>query len=108
MLANFTLLRFVDARAREVLEATGEYDKISQLVVAIPALRVTGVKGDGRAYRYPVWIRAVESSDFMTARGYRFGVETQEKLEQALTAHREIVAVSYWPTSKPPQTVEFE
>jgi GMP synthase (glutamine-hydrolysing) len=91
-----------------VLEATGEYNKISQLVVAIPALRVTGVKGDGRAYRYPVWIRAVESSDFMTARGYRFGVETQEKLEQALTAHREIVAVSYWPTSKPPQTVEFE
>ena len=105
---NLNLVRFADARTREVLEATGEYDKVSQLVVAIPALRITGVKGDRRAYGYSVMIRAVESSDFMTARGYRFPAETQERLEQVLTTHPDIVAVSYWPTSKPPQTTEFE
>lgn len=105
---NLALLRWADARTREVLVCAGEYEKISQLVVAIPSLKITGVKGDGRAYKYPVFIRAVESSDFMTARGYRFSEETQEKLEHVLTAHRDIVAVSYWPTSKPPQTVEFE
>lgn len=105
---ELALIRWAYQRTQQTLRATGDLPRIAQLVVAIPALRVTGVKGDGRSYGYPVFIRVVESEDFMTAAGYRLPQSSQEALERALTAHPDITAVSYWPTSKPPQTVEFE
>ena len=102
------IVRWADARTREILEKHGVYKALSQLVVAYIATNTVGVKGDARVYGGAIVVRAVETTDFMTARGVHFSDVIEEEISATLTRRPDIVRVWYDPTQKPPATTEFE
>ncbi|MEW5882532.1 MAG: glutamine-hydrolyzing GMP synthase, partial [Pseudomonadota bacterium] len=61
------LLRRADAIFIEELRASGWYDKTSQAFAVFLPVKSVGVMGDGRTYDWVVALRAVQTSDFMTA-----------------------------------------
>ena len=81
---------------------------ISQLIVALIGINSVGVKGDERVYGHSLAIRAVQTVDFMTAKGYYFPEEVVNEITNALTKHKNIVRVLFDITPKPPATTEFE
>ncbi|OGZ10802.1 MAG: hypothetical protein A3D67_01195 [Candidatus Lloydbacteria bacterium RIFCSPHIGHO2_02_FULL_51_22] len=107
-LEKLDVVRFADARVREILTRHGIYDTLSQLVVAYIGVNTVGVKGDARAYGGAIVVRAVETVDFMTARGVHFSDEVEDKISSVLTKHPDIVRVWYDSTDKPPATTEME
>ncbi len=102
------IVRWAEARVREILERRGIYHTLSQLIVHLLGVKMVGVKGDARVYAYPVVVRAIRTIDFMTAEGVHFDEETEDELSVALTRHPEIVCVMFNPTDKPPATTEPE
>jgi GMP synthase (glutamine-hydrolysing) len=102
------LVRWADARVREILMRQRIYDQLSQLVVAYIGVNTVGVKGDARVYGGAIVVRAVETLDFMTARGVHFSDDVEGAISNALTRHPEIVRVWFDPTKKPPATTEME
>jgi GMP synthase (glutamine-hydrolysing) len=90
------------------LEKHGIYGQLSQLVVAYLGVNTVGVKGDARVYGGLIVVRAVETLDFMTARGVHFSDEVEDEISAELTKHPQIVRVVYDPTKKPPATTEME
>ncbi len=101
------LLRWADAQITDIVRKTGLYEQISQLVVGLLCVPTVGVKGDARVYAYSVIIRAVVTSDFMTAHGFWFPEEVVQEIKRIITKHPEIVRVFFDPTDKPPATTEF-
>ena len=103
------LLRAVDAIYLDQIRGAGLYDAIWQAFAVLLPVRSVGVMGDGRTYERVVALRAVTSSDGMTAEAYPF-----EPAFLAATATRLINEVRginrvlYDCTSKPPGTIEFE
>ena len=102
-------LRLADAIFIEELRRAGYYDKVSQAFAVFLPVRSVGVVGDARRYAHVIALRAVETTDFMTA-GWA-------PLPHALIAHvsnriiNEIEGVSrvvYDVSSKPPATIEWE
>src|SRR5205085_9052018 len=89
-----------------ILTQHGEYKKSSQLVVARFCTNVVGVKGDAHAYGHFVGVRAVQTTDFMTAQGYQFPAEVRREITTALTKHPEFVHTAFFETDKPPATTE--
>src|SRR3989475_10082223 len=61
------LLRGADAIFIEELRAAGWYDQVAQAFAVFLPVKSVGVMGDGRTYEYVVALRAVQTSDFMTA-----------------------------------------
>lgn len=102
------IVRFADARVREILERHGVYDTLSQLVVAYAGVSTVGVKGSARVYGPAIIVRAVETMDFMTARGVYFSEAVTREISTVLTRHPAIVRVFFDPTDKPPATTEME
>ena len=102
------LVRWADARVKEITQKHGVYDKLSQLIVAYVAVNTVGVKGDGRVYGGAMVVRAVETIDFMTAQGVHFSDDAEDEISAVLTRHPDIVRVWFDPTKKPPATTEFE
>lgn len=103
------LVRWADRKVRRILRKyKRQIPEISQLVVALGCIDVTGQKGDGRAYGPAILIRAVHTSDFMTVVPVFFKQKIIEEITAALTSHEGIVRVWYDFTPKPPGTVEFE
>lgn len=100
--------RWADVRVREILTEHNIYHRLSQLVVAYVGVNTVGVKGDARVYGGAVVVRAVDTTDFMTARGVHFPPAVADKITSALTKHPEIVRVWFDPTKKPPATTEME
>lgn len=105
---KLTIIRWADAEVARILKKHGVYQKISQLVVALVCARSVGIKGDGRAYGPCIVVRAVESSDFMTARGYQIPPEARKEIITTVTKHPKIVRVYFDETDKPPATTELE
>lgn len=101
------IVRWADARVREILSQHSFNKNISQLVVARIG-KAVGVKGDARVYGEAIGVRAVKTVDFMTAEGILFPSALQKEISTALTKHPHITAVGFFPTDKPPQTTEFE
>ncbi len=102
------LERSADAEVRRIVadaELEAEYD---QLLAGLIGVRTVGVKGDGRSYGYAIAVRAVQTSDFMTCRGYQFPPEVRRRIQRTLTKHQEITRVWFDENDKPPATVEFE
>jgi GMP synthase (glutamine-hydrolysing) len=62
------LLRRADAIFIDELRAADWYDKTSQAFAVFLPVKSVGVMGDGRTYDYVVALRAVQTSDFMTAK----------------------------------------
>lgn len=106
--AHLAIVRWADAETARVLKEEGEYEKISQLVVALNCTETVGIKGDARVYAFTIVVRAVQSADFMTAEGYQIPKEVRRRITSTLSKHPEIVRVTYDETNKPPATVEFQ
>ncbi len=102
------LVREADKTVTDILKKYKLDKEISQLIVAILGINSVGVKGDERVYGHALAIRAVQTVDFMTARGYYFPEEVVREITSALTQHKNIVRVFFDMTPKPPATTEFE
>ena len=102
------LVRQADKTVTDIVKKYGIEKEISQLIVALLGINSVGVKGDERVYGHSLAVRAVETIDFMTAKGYYFPEEIVNEIPNALTKHRDIVRVFYDMTPKPPSTTEFE
>ena len=110
------LLRRADAIFIEDLrnfkdEATGKtwYDLTSQAFTVFLPVKSVGVMGDGRTYDYVVALRAVQTSDFMTADWAELPYALLKKVSgRIINEVRGINRVTYDVSSKPPATIEWE
>lgn len=104
------ILRKADFIVRDVIQKRGLYNDIWQSFAILPAaIRSIGVMGDERTYDYTVGIRAVTSSDGMTADYVRFPWEVLDEMSRRIVNEVEGVnRVVYDITSKPPSTIEWE
>lgn len=103
------ILQQADHIFLEELRAEGWYQKCSQAFAVFIPVKSVGVMGDGRRYDYVISLRAVETTDFMTATPVRLPYELLE-----LVAHRivnevpHVSRVVYDISGKPPATIEWE
>ena len=110
------LLRRADAIFIEELhnfkdDATGKtwYDLTSQAFTVFLPVKSVGVMGDGRTYDYVVALRAVQTSDFMTADWAELPYALLKKVSgRIINEVRGINRVTYDVSSKPPATIEWE
>jgi len=102
------VVRWADARVKEIVWRHGLYDEISQLIVALAGLNTVGVKGDGRVYSPAILVRGIKTLDFMTGSGVRLPNEVKDEIEAVVLQHAGITRIWYDETDKPPGTTEFE
>ena len=85
------------------------YDAIWQAFAVLLPVRTVGVMGDGRTYDKACALRAVTSTDGMTADVYPFEMEFLTRVAGRIVNEvRGINRVTYDMTSKPPGTIEWE
>lgn len=102
-------LQEADAIVIEEIRAAGLYDDISQALCVLLPVRSVGVMGDSRTYENVLAVRAVTTTDFMTADWYRFPPEILDRIARRVVNEvRGINRVVYDVTSKPPGTIEWE
>ncbi len=103
------ILRVADEILLDEIKSSGLYRKVAQaLVVLLPVLTV-GVMGDERSYENVIAIRAVETSDFMTADFSRIPYEVLGVISNRIINEvRGVNRVVYDISSKPPATIEWE
>jgi GMP synthase (glutamine-hydrolysing) len=103
------ILKEVDAIYIGELEKNGLYDKIWQAFCVLLPVKTVGVQGDNRTYDKVVALRAVTSSDGMTADWYPFDARFMAHVSNRITNEvRGVNRVVYDVTSKPPGTIEWE
>jgi len=103
------LLRRADAIFIEELINSGWYSKSSQAFAVFLPVKSVGVMGDGRTYEYVVALRAVVTSDFMTAHWAELPYELLGKVSNRIINEvRGINRVVYDVSGKPPATIEWE
>jgi GMP synthase (glutamine-hydrolysing) len=103
------LLRRADAIFIEELMTSGWYEKTSQAFAVFLPIKSVGVMGDGRTYEYVVALRAVVTSDFMTAHWAELPYELLGKISNRIINEvRGINRVVYDVSGKPPATIEWE
>jgi len=103
------LLRRADAVFLEEIRNAGLYDAIWQAFAVLLPVRTVGVMGDGRTYDMACALRAVTSTDGMTADVYPFDMSFLTRVANRIVNEvRGINRVTYDITSKPPGTIEWE
>ncbi len=103
------LLRRADAIFIDELRNFGWYDKTSQAFAVFLPVKSVGVMGDGRTYDHVVALRAVQTSDFMTADWAELPYALLKKVSSRIINEvRGINRVTYDVSSKPPATIEWE
>jgi GMP synthase (glutamine-hydrolysing) len=103
------LLQRADDIFIQELRAANWYDKTAQAFAVFLPVRSVGVMGDGRTYEYVVSLRAVETSDFMTASWAPLPHDLLAKVSNRIINEvRGINRVAYDISSKPPATIEWE
>jgi len=102
-------LQAADAIVIEEIRRAGLYDQISQALSVLLPVRSVGVMGDQRTYEEVLAVRAVTTSDFMTADWFRFPPEVLDTIARRVVNEvKGINRVVYDVTSKPPGTIEWE
>ena len=103
------MLRKADAIFLEEIRNAGLYDAIWQAFAVLLPVRTVGVMGDGRTYDHACALRAVTSTDGMTADVYPFDAAFLIRVAGRIVNEvRGINRVTYDVTSKPPGTIEWE
>ena len=103
------ILRKADAIYIEEMRSAGLYDAIWQAFAVLLPVRTVGVMGDDRTYEFVCALRAVTSTDGMTADYYPFDHEFLGRVANRIVNEvRGINRVTYDITSKPPGTIEWE
>ena len=103
------ILRRVDDIFISGLREFGLYDHVAQALAVLTSVQSVGVMGDYRTYSYLVALRAVTSSDFMTADWARLPHDFLETVSSRIVNQvPEVNRVVYDITSKPPATIEWE
>lgn len=103
------ILREADAIFRFELEQSGSAKNINQYFAVLTNMRSVGVMGDGRTYDYTLALRAVTTSDFMTADFAKIPYDILERCVGRIVGEvAGINRVVYDITTKPPATIEWE
>ena len=103
------ILRDADAIYREEIAKAGLDRSINQYFAVLTNNRAVGVMGDYRTYDYTLALRAVETTDFMTADWSKIPYEVLEKISSRIVGEVDhINRIVYDITSKPPATIEWE
>jgi GMP synthase (glutamine-hydrolysing) len=103
------LLRKADALYLEEIREAGLYDEIWQAFAVLLPVRSVGVLGDERTYENVLGLRAVTSTDGMTADWYPFPHEVLARIStRVINQVPGINRVVYDISSKPPATIEWE
>jgi GMP synthase (glutamine-hydrolysing) len=106
---KLAILRKADAIYLEEIRRAGLYDAIWQAFAVLLPVKTVGVMGDARSYDYVCALRAVTSTDGMTADSYPFAHEFLAACAtRIINEVRGINRVVYDVTSKPPGTIEWE
>ena len=103
------IVQEADAIYREEIAKAGVDKNLGQYFAALTNMRSVGVMGDERTYDYAIALRAVTTSDFMTAEAAQIpwevlGIVTSRIVNEVKGVNR----VLYDCTGKPPATIEFE
>ncbi len=102
-------LREADAIFRQELAEAGVDKSVNQYFAVLTNTRTVGVMGDGRTYDYTLALRAVTTSDFMTADWARIPYEVLDRVSVRIVNEvPHINRICYDITSKPPATIEWE
>ncbi len=102
-------LQAADAIYIEELKAGGFYEKVSQAFAVFLPVKSVGVKGDARCYEYVIALRAVVTTDFMTAHWAELPYSFLAQVSQRIINEVPLVSrVVYDISSKPPATIEWE
>ena len=103
------IVQDADAIYREEIANAGVDKELGQYFAALTNMRSVGVMGDERTYDYAVVLRAVTTSDFMTAESADLPWEVLGKVTtRIINEVKGVNRVMYDCTGKPPATIEFE
>ena len=103
------IVQEADAIYREEVAKAGVDKDLGQYFAALTNMRSVGVMGDFRTYDYAIALRAVMTSDFMTAESAQLPWEVLHKVTNRIVNEvKGVNRVMYDCTSKPPATIEFE
>ena len=106
---NVQILKEADAIFREEVKRAGLAKNLGQYFAALTNMRSVGVMGDGRTYDYAIALRAVRTSDFMTAECAEIPWDVlQNTTRRIVNEVKGVNRVLYDCTGKPPATIEFE
>ncbi len=104
-----SILQEADHVVLDEIRQAGLYDAIAQALCVLLPVRSVGVMGDARTYEQVLAVRAVTTTDFMTADWFRFPPEVLDRIARRVVNEvRGINRVVYDITSKPPGTIEWE
>lgn len=103
------IVQEADAIWREEIRKTGLNKGLAQYYAALTNLRSVGVMGDFRTYDYAIALRAVNTSDFMTADAAQIPWDVLSRVtDRIVNEVKGVNRVLYDCTGKPPATIEFE
>lgn len=106
---KLNILKDADSIFREEIANAGLHKDINQYFAVLTNIKSVGVMGDERTYDYTIALRAVTTSDFMTASWSKIPFEVLEKVSARIVNEvKHVNRVVYDITGKPPATIEWE
>jgi GMP synthase (glutamine-hydrolysing) len=103
------VLRYADEIMIQEIKSADLYGKIAQAFAVFLPVSTVGVMGDERSYENVIALRAVESTDFMTADWVKIPYEVLARISSRIINEvRGVNRVVYDISSKPPSTIEWE